>query len=238
MLPFMPDPARARRDDVRLPPSSDSDPFDQLVEKFTRPARLSLCPELRVREATSLVPFWEEVEALAGTECEPPFWGWSWPGSQALTRFLLDDPAWVRGRDVLDLGCGNGLSCVAARMAGARCVVGNDIDPYAVRMACAHAALNGLPSATTSDDLLGEAPPFPPFDVLLIGDLFYARDLAPRVERWARQARERGAVVLIGDPDRTYAPRRGVTRLASYDVPVDPEVETVRVRRAHVLLME
>ena len=77
----------------------------------------------------------------------------------------------------------------------------------------------------------------PALDVLLIGDLFYARDLAARVERWARRARELGAVVLIGDPGRAYVPRQGVTHLASYDVPVDPEVETVRVRRTQVLLM-
>ncbi len=238
MLSSMPDPTRSRSTDARLPSSSDGDPFDQLVARFLRPVRLSLCPELHAREATSLVPFWEEVESLVGRECEPPFWGWSWPGSQALARFLLDDPGWVRGRDVLDLGCGNGLSCVAAQMAGARRVVGNDIDAFALRMAQVHAALNGQSPTSTSDDLLAAAPPFPPFGVLLIGDLFYARDLARRVERWARRALERGAVVLIGDPDRTYAPRQGVTRLASYDVPVDPEVETVRVRRAHVLLME
>lgn len=227
-------------------PSSESrhsaaageDAFERLVGRFMRSTRPALCPEFSTKEATSLVSFWEEIELLRGRECEPPFWGWSWPGSQALARFLLDAPEWVRGREVLDVGCGNGLSCLAAGMAGAHRVVANDIDPFALRMARAHAVLNGRSLTAASADLLAADPPVPPFEVVLIGDLFYARELARRVELWARRARERGAVVLIGDPERAYAPREGMTCLASYDVPVDPEVETVGVRRAHVLLME
>lgn len=209
--------------------------FDRLVRRYMRPRSPALCPELRTKEATRLVPFWEELERLAGRECEPPFWGWSWPGSQVLARFLLDDPEWVRERAVLDVGCGNGLATIAATMAGARTALANDIDPFALRMACVHGAMNGQSTIVTSDDLLAEDPPVPAFEVLLIGDLFYARELAARVERWARRARELGAIVLIGDAERAYAPARRVTRLASYDAPVDPEVETVRVRRAHVL---
>ncbi len=237
ILSFMPDHSHVGSADARLSASSEKDSFEQLVTRFMRPARLALCPELRIREATSLVTFWEEVEALAGRECEPPFWGWSWPGSQALARFLLDHPEWVRGKEVLDLGSGNGLSCLAAEMAGARRVVGSDIDPFAVRMTAVHAALNGQSSTATSEDLLSQTCPVPAPDVVLIGDLFYARELAARVERWARRACELGAVVLIGDPGRAYVPREGVKHLASYDVPVDPEVESVRVRRTQVLLM-
>lgn len=218
-----------------LSPFSDGDAFDRLVRRYMRPRSPALCPELRSKEATCLVPFWEEVELLAGGECEPPFWGWTWPGSQVLARFLLDHPGWVRERAVLEVGCGNGIASVAAAMVGARSVVANDIDPLALRMTRVHAALGGESLAVTRDDLLAEDPPVPGSEVLLLGDLFYARDLAARAERWARRARELGAIVLIGDPERAYAPQRGVTRLASYDVPVDPEVETVRMRRAHVL---
>ena len=35
----------------------------------------------------------------------PPYWAFAWAGGQALARYLLDNPALVAGRSVLDLGC-------------------------------------------------------------------------------------------------------------------------------------
>ena len=57
----------------------------------------------------------------------------------------------------------------------------------------------------TADDLLA-APPGA-FDVVLIGDLFYERPLAERVLAFAEAAHARGALVLAGDPRRSYFPQ-------------------------------
>lgn len=200
-------------------------------------ARPPLCPAIVTFEARALVPLWEEVERIAGAGAEPPYWGWSWPGSQALARYLLDHSAAVRGLSVLDLGAGNGLASVAARIAGARRAVANDVDPTASRMAERVAAANGVSIETEtldrlSSDLDGS------FDVVLVGDLFYSSRLASRAERWLRRAREAGCSVLIGEPGRDYALRSGVTELARYRLRVPADLETVTEREARVLALE
>jgi putative methylase len=50
----------------------------------------------------------------------------------------------IDGRRVADLGCGNGVFCVAARLMGAALVQGIDIDPKAVEVARRNARTLGL----------------------------------------------------------------------------------------------
>jgi predicted nicotinamide N-methyase len=45
-----------------------------------------------------------------------------------LISYLLDNSRLVRGRRVLDIGCGCGASAIAAKLTGALRVVANDID--------------------------------------------------------------------------------------------------------------
>jgi predicted nicotinamide N-methyase len=187
--------------------------------------RPPLCPEISVHEARSLVPLWEAAEALAGCEVEPPFWAFAWPGGQALARHVLDHPALVRGKAVIDLGCGNGLAALAAARAGARVVIANDIDPAAIEAVRENGRANGLHPDALLEDLLLAPPGVPPAEVILAGDMFYARALAARAEPWLREAAGRGALVLAGDPGRAYAPAAGVEELARYQVPVSLDVE-------------
>ena len=56
-----------------------------------------------------------------------PYWAYQWAGGTALARHLLDHPALVARRRVLDLGCGGGLVAIAAAIAGAS-VSAVDID--------------------------------------------------------------------------------------------------------------
>jgi predicted nicotinamide N-methyase len=45
-----------------------------------------------------------------------------------INSYLLDNASLVRGRRVLDVGCGCGASAIAAKMAGAINIIANDID--------------------------------------------------------------------------------------------------------------
>ena len=38
----------------------------------------------------------------------PPYWAFCWGGGQALARWILDNPAVVAGRRVVDFGAGSG----------------------------------------------------------------------------------------------------------------------------------
>lgn len=107
-----------------------------------------------------------------------------------------------------------------------------DIDAFAGHAALLNAALNGVVVGVTDADLLLEDAL--PHDVILVGDLFYDRDLAPRVLDWLITMQGDGKTVLIGDPGRTYLPRDKLEQIAAYDIPVTRALEDAEVKRAGV----
>ena len=76
------------------------------------------------------MPLWRKTEEeLAQIGVPPPYWAFAWAGGQALARYVLDNPAIVAGKRVLDFGAGSGLVALAAAKAGAAHVLAADIDP-------------------------------------------------------------------------------------------------------------
>ena len=70
---------------------------------------------------------------------------------------------------------------------------------------------------------------------MLVGDLFYDRDVAPRVLQWLMTLRARRQdACSIGDPGRTYLPRDKLEQIAAYDIPVTRALEDAEVKRAAV----
>jgi predicted nicotinamide N-methyase len=213
------------------------DVFRRLIADHTVEVHPTICPEILVRETPTFVGLWEVSEKLSGSQVEPPFWACSWPGSQAIARYVLDRPELIRGKVILDLGCGNGLAAIACARSGAARVLAGDVDQAALWMTAENAETNGLSLECVLDDLLARLPPVPPVEVILAGDLFYARELAGRVRTWLRASLAAGAEVLVGDPGRAYLPDSGLELLATYDVPVSPEIESVTLRSTRVYRM-
>src|ERR1700742_5339414 len=91
-----------------------------------------LVPELRLHLATEVVPLWRKTEEELHAMGVPPlYWAFAWAGGQALARYVLDNPALVAGKRVLDFGSGSGLVALAAARAGAAHVLAADIDLFA-----------------------------------------------------------------------------------------------------------
>ena len=192
--------------------------------------RPALVPEVTLLVASDVVALWEALEVQAGeAPSDPPFWAAAWPGGQALARYVLDVPALVAGRSVLDLGSGSGLVAVAAALAGARRVVASEIDPFGAAAVAVNAADNGVGPFEVVGDVLDAGPP--DVDVVLAGDVCYDRAMSERVLPYLDAARARGAVVLLGDPGRPYVPSERLTAVATFDV---PDTEGPQVRRTTV----
>jgi len=192
-----------------------------LIRDATRLAPVPLVPEIRLHQAREPISLWEHTELAAGrTGLAPPFWGFAWPGGQALARYLLDHPEVASGQRVVDLGSGSGLVAIAAARAGAATVTAYDTDPLATEVTAINAAANGEAVTAICADVLDDADlPAAGTGLVLAGDAFYQRDLADRVMRFLLRARGGGAAVLIGDPGRAYLPRDRLVPLAAYDVP-------------------
>ena len=145
-----------------------------------------------------------------------PYWAYHWAGGLALARHMLDYPETVAGKTVLDLGAGGGLVAIAAAKAGARRVTAAETDPYAVAALRLNAVLNGVAVEVIEDDLTPAAPP--ETDVILVGDLFYAPELATKVTAFLDRCAMTGQAVLVGDPWRAPLPAERLSEIARYAV--------------------
>ncbi len=190
-------------------------------------------PEIRLHLAEESLPIWQRTEeGLGAMNVPPPYWAFAWAGGQALARYVLDHPDTVAAKAVLDLGSGSGLTAIAAMRAGAASTLAADLDPMALASVALNAAANGVRIDVTDQDLLAGPPGG--HDVVLVGDLFYERELADRVFAYIGRAAETGARVLVGDPERSYFPRDRFVRVADYEVAVTRELEDALIKRTSV----
>jgi predicted nicotinamide N-methyase len=208
-----------------------SDLADAFVRLHARLAPVPLTPEIVLHQADEPIGLWELTEGEFRSEQPPPFWAFAWAGGQGLARYVLDNPAVVAGRRVLDVACGSGLVGIAAAKAGAAAVRAVDIDPLAIAAVGLNAAANGVRvDAERADILDGPADA----DVVLAGDVFYSQAFATRMFAFLRRARKAGADAYAGDPGRAFRPATAGTEVASYDVPTTMALESVTRKRTSV----
>lgn len=194
--------------------------------------RPPLVPEIALHLASEITPIWQATETdLARINLPPPYWAFAWPGGQALTRFLLDHPDWVKGKRVLDFAAGSGLSAIGAAMAGAARVEAAEIDAFASAAIALNARTNKVAVDLVNEDLIGAEPRW---DVVLAGDVCYERPMAERVIGWFRALAGGGVAILMGDPGRAYLPQGGLVELARYQVPTTLELEDREMRETIV----
>jgi predicted nicotinamide N-methyase len=189
---------------------------------LTRPP---LVPELALYLAAEVVPLWRATEAeLDAIGVPPPYWAFAWAGGQALARYVLDNPAIVGGKRVLDLGAGSGMVGIAAARSGAARVTAADTDRFAAAAIGLNAEANAVTLKVATCNLIGGTAPW---DVILVGDLFYERPLAESLLAWLAPLK---ATILLGDPGRSYFPRTGIEKLAAYQVAVTRDLEDREIR--------
>jgi predicted nicotinamide N-methyase len=208
---------------------------EDFIRKNTRLRAVPHVPEISLYVADEAVPLWQKTEEELGQMgLPPPFWAFAWAGGQALARYILDHPELVRGQRVLDLASGSGLVAIAAKKAGAAEAVANDIDAFAMPAIALNAAANGITLQMEMLDRLDPACALEPFGVVLAGDIFYERDTAARALALLRRMRTEGALILVGDPGRSYLPKDEMIVQAEYQVPVTRDLEDAESKRTKV----
>lgn len=200
---------------------------------FTHVRAHPMVPEIRLRLAGDTIALWEEAEEAMGRgELAAPFWASVWPGGLALARYLLDRPALVAGRTVVDVATGSGIVAIAAALAGARSVAAHDIDELAVHAARVNAGLNRVRVAVHQADVRSVSAA--EGALVTAGDVFYDRDISTAMIEGLASLAEAGAEVLVGDPYRCFLPQDRLEPLASYDVGVEDSVESEPVKTSVV----
>jgi predicted nicotinamide N-methyase len=203
-------------------PRAEADPT-AFIRRETIIAAPPLVPEIRLHLATEITPIWQATETTLLREgLPPPYWAFAWPGGQALARTILDDPAIIASKRVLDFAAGSGLVAIAAAKAGARSVIAAEIDKFAASAIALNATLNGVGVPVALEDVVGTEGPW---DLVLAGDVCYERPMAERVTAWLRRLVGQGTEVLMGDPGRSYLPQSGLQLVTRHRVPTSLELE-------------
>jgi predicted nicotinamide N-methyase len=151
-------------------------------------------------------------DAAADPEQNLPYWAELWPSGVAMAGKITREPAIVRGRRVLELGCGLGVTAVAALRAGADLLV-TDYSPEALALC----SLNALDQAGTQPKTLrvNWRDPDPTmqhaasegFPVVLAADVLYERrDVDPLLTLVERVVAPDGELWLA-EPGRPPAAR-------------------------------
>ncbi|XP_058457737.1 electron transfer flavoprotein beta subunit lysine methyltransferase-like isoform X2 [Malaya genurostris] len=192
----------------------------------TKISRQHMAPEIALHLITEECSIYHQP--ISDDFCFPsePFWGFFWPGGQALTRYILDNDQLFSGRHVLDVGCGCGASAIASKLVGAKRVTANDIDPTALQAALLNAELNSVDLEISGGNMIGLLRD--DFDVVLIGDLFYDADIADVLIPWLTGLTAKAVDIYIGDPGRhglTESRLRNMIQLARYQLPANVCIE-------------
>jgi predicted nicotinamide N-methyase len=130
-----------------------------------------------------------------------PYWAVLWRSGVALARELDGMP--LRGRRVVELGCGLALPSMAAARAGAT-VLATDADSEALELVERNARVNGVrvETATAGWTNPGELLRRAPFDIVLAADVLYERaSVAQLLSLLPRLAPE----AWLADPGRPAA---------------------------------
>ena len=130
-----------------------------------------------------------------------PYWAVLWRSGVALARELDGMP--LRGRRVVELGCGLAVPSIAAARAGAM-VLATDSDPEALELVERNARDNGVQVETATADWAdpGELLRQAPFDIVLAADVLYERaSVAQLLSLLPRLAPE----AWLADPGRPAA---------------------------------
>ena len=165
-------------------------------------------------------------EVVARLMDNPMYWVFCWASGQVLAQFLRNNSSWVRGRRVLDFGCGSGVVAIAAALAGAREVVACDVDPLALEATRRNADLNGVELVLAGDyyEVEGE------IDIIIVADVLYDSENIV----WLQRFIDRADQVLIADSrvkNFNYPPYVQIERRQGCTVPdLDESAEFRDVR--------
>jgi predicted nicotinamide N-methyase len=146
-----------------------------------------------------------------------PYWADLWASAIGLSRYLVDNQTFVKGKEVLEIGCGLGLPAIVAGKLGAGYMIATDYLPEALDFAKLNWQQN-LPLENVEFTVLdwrnipqnfpnrservGEEAPQYKADILLAADVAYEkRAFEPLLNAFQRLVKPDGKI-LIAEPNR------------------------------------
>lgn len=168
---------------------------------------------LSIQQAAGLT---ELVERGVRNQDEP-FWACVWPSARALVELLADFDS-LRGKRVLELGCGPGAPGLVAAAIGASVTL-TDIRPEACALSRLNAEANDLSVECTVMDWNSPPADLGCFDGILAADVLYGDGMLRGVLRFLKAHLAPDGIALLTDPNRIQPGGvQGAARLAGLEV--------------------
>jgi len=168
----------------------------------TEPLELTIGPRQLMLLGVKDLEQWVDREALLRDETEePPYWAHLWTGSLTLARYV-EKQVECRDLQILDLGCGLGLTGIVAALKGGRMTFA-DKEPEALAFATVNAQMNDCPLFEAklldfTQDVMDQR-----FSLILGAEILYDRPVFPQLIAFLRNHLNPGGYALLADARRT-----------------------------------
>jgi predicted nicotinamide N-methyase len=169
----------------------DTEPIDLTIGS----RRLTL---LRVKDLER----WVDREALLRDDTEePPYWAHLWTGALTLARYI-ERAVECQDLQILDLGCGLGLTGIVAALKGGR-VTFADKEADALAFATVNARMNNCPRFEAQLLDFTQAVIDQRFSLILGAEILYHRPVFPQLIAFLKHHLSPGGRALLADARRT-----------------------------------
>ena len=167
---------------------------------------------------------------ISGASDSDPYWGSLWETSPKMAAMILQHQ-WPRRLKMLELGCGIGVTGIAALFAGHE-VTFSDHATAAVRLAVYNAGLNGFPEATGEVFDWQQPPTSFQYDFVFGSDVLYDIAHHQSLLNTIQQMLQDDGIAWIGEAGRANADQ--FVKLANS---LDWNVQTIdeRGKRTHAV---
>lgn len=134
-----------------------------------------------------------------------PYWAELWPSAMALSRFLASNTNLLSQKKVIELGCGLGLTSLAAMMQQPEYLLCTDYEEAALKLTKMNFKLNRvrLPQLKLMDwrapDCTNQ------FDVILASDILYEKRFFTPLLKLFRNLLTPDGMIILAEPNRTIA---------------------------------
>ena len=180
--------------------------FTDLLKKYTKETEISVAGHpFYLQRIEDCEPLLEIISEREFNEDERiPYWAELWPSSVALGEYIIENKEFFSKKSVIELGCGLGLSGMAAHLAGAN-VLFTDYDKYALDYTKKN-FLRNFKQTTNVRILDWRDRNFDTkFDILIAADVLYEkRWLSPVFETIVNVIKP-GGTVYLAEPGRSVA---------------------------------
>ncbi len=133
-----------------------------------------------------------------------PYWADIWPSAYALSEYILENQAFFRGKNILEIGCGLGLVGIVATAIGGK-VLFTDHDDNALNFTRINFKRNFKRSATVEKMDWRDPGEDQKYDIILAADVLYEKRWIKPVVTVIEKKLETGGTAFIAEPNRSVA---------------------------------